>query len=197
MLRPAKDEAAFSLRGMQERTERCHFLLLRDLVGNLFDGALRTHGRSYGNGDRIVEEFLLERRNPVRLGRGKERRLSRVRRGCQDLFNDWCETAIQHLVCLVQHQSASIEMVLHPSWCADDNLRTIAQRSHLTAIGPSSCQQRHRKPPAGSQCAQHSVYLDGQLARWHEYQHLDNTCIPRYPFDQGDAIGERLTRSGG
>src|SRR5260370_5229885 len=102
---------------MQERTERGQFLFLRYLVRNLFNGALHIRGRCNGNGDRMVEELLLERRNPVRHGRRKKRGLSLVRRSCQYLFNCCRETTIHHLVCLVQH--AHSHLVLRPIYSVE------------------------------------------------------------------------------
>src|SRR5260370_3780943 len=164
---------------MQERTERGQFLFLRYLVRNLFNGALHIRGRCNGNGDRMVEKLLREARKPVRHCRRKERGLSRVRRSCQYLFNCWRETTIQHLVCLVQHahpqlaqrQSAAIEMVLHPSWCADDHLRAIPQRGELLAIGSSTYQNCPRKPPPTCPPPHHPLSLDRHLARWHQHHH--------------------------
>src|SRR5262249_8691063 len=67
--RSAEDQGALALRGLQERAESGYFLIVGNLVGNLFNCARPTQGRGNVDFDRIFEKLLLKLLNPFRYGR--------------------------------------------------------------------------------------------------------------------------------
>src|SRR5690606_5097601 len=128
-------------------------------------------------------------------------RLPPARRLPDDLGDGVVETHVEHAIGFVEYQRiepvelqrALLQVLLHASGRADDDVRAVLQRADLRADGNAAaqCQDLDVVCRAG-QPAQLLGDLIGQLARRAEHQGLAAEVTRVERLQQGNAEGRRL-----
>jgi hypothetical protein len=143
--------------------------------------------------DRIVQVAPSDADRPRWECRGEEGELPFGRSHRQDAFDVGREPLVKHLISLIEHgvaemlqvQIALSEMVQHPTWRADNDLRPGEQRLALRPKRAAANELCDPQAASAVECGEDVAHLPSKLARRYQHQRLRLTLARVYPLNEG------------